>query len=105
MPTTRKIKKGDKVLMAKGKDRGKSGKVLKVIPLAGKVVVEGLNLYKQTVRAKRQGEQSQIVDRPMPVRVENVRLFCSSCNKVTRAGYIDRNGKKERYCKKCKAKL
>lgn len=103
--STLKIKKGDKVMIAKGKDRGKSGKVIKALPEDGKVVVEGLNLYKQTIRAKKQGEQGQIVDRPMPMRVENVMVVCGSCNKTTRVGYELKNDKKLRICKKCKAKL
>ncbi|MDP3953360.1 MAG: 50S ribosomal protein L24 [bacterium] len=100
-----KIKKGDKVLLRKGKDAGKSGKVLRVIPDKYTVVVEGLNILKKNIRAKKQGEKGQIVSVPSPVRVENVSLVCPGCHKPTRIGTRMKGDKKERYCKKCKAKI
>lgn len=105
MPNAKpKIKKGDKVIVTKGKDRGKSGKVLRVMASEAKVVVEGLNLFKKTVRATRQGDKGQIVDTPAPIRIENAKLVCGSCNKPSRIGYRMKRDKKERYCKKCEAK-
>jgi len=100
-----KIKKGDKVTMRKGKDRGKSGKVLRVLTDERRVVVEGLNLHKKNVRPKKQGEKGQIVDTPSAVRVDNVQLVCSGCNKPARIGYRIKGDKKERYCKKCESKI
>ncbi|MFH1694451.1 MAG: 50S ribosomal protein L24 [Patescibacteria group bacterium] len=100
-----KIQKGDKVLLLKGKDRGKSGKVLKVIPEKSRLVVDGLNLLKKTVRAKRGGEKGQLVDMPSPMRIENVQLICPSCNKATRISFRIKGDKKEKYCKKCEAKI
>jgi len=97
------IKKGDKVLIIKGKDRSKSGKVIKIILSEGKVVIDGLNLVKKTVKPKRQGEKGQIITVPSPLRVSNVKLVCQSCTKPARVGYRVTDGKKERYCKKCKA--
>lgn len=98
-----KIKKGDKVSMIKGKDRGKSAKVLKVMPKDGRIVVDGLNLSKKSIRPKKQGEKGQIIEAPSAVKVENVLLVCPSCGKKVRVGYAGEGEKKVRVCKKCKA--
>ncbi len=100
-----KLIKGDKVMIMKGKDRGKAGKVLRALPQTGRVTVEGLNLLKKTVRPRRQGEKGQIVEVPGPMRAENVQLVCSSCNKPTRIGSKIEDTRKKRYCKKCKATI
>lgn len=100
-----KIKKGDKVILLKGKDKGKVGKVVKVVPSEFRVTIEGLNLFKKTVKATRQGEKGQVVDKPFPLKIENVQLVCPSCNKAARVGYRINKDKKERYCKKCGAKI
>lgn len=100
-----RIKKGDKVLIVRGKDRGRSGKVLRVIPDKSRLVVDGLNLLKKTVRPTKQGERGQVVDVPSPLRIENARLVCPSCNKASRVGMRFKSNKKERYCKKCEAKV
>ncbi|HEY4498289.1 MAG TPA: 50S ribosomal protein L24 [Candidatus Paceibacterota bacterium] len=108
------LKKGDKVQIIKGKDRGKSGKIVRALPAwtrgrreAGParsmVVVEGLNLKKKTVRPKKQGETGEIISVPWPVRVENVMLICHSCNRPTRLGYRKTDSGKIRYCRKCQA--
>ena len=98
-----RIKKGDKVLIIKGKDRGKSGKIARALPAKLMVVIEGLNLRKKTVKPKRGGEKGRIVSVAWPMRVENVMLFCDACSKPTRAGYRIEAKKKIRYCKKCEA--
>jgi large subunit ribosomal protein L24 len=98
-----KIRKGDKVLIIKGKDRGKSGKILKVLVKKSKVLIEGLNLIKKSIKAKRQGEKGQIVTVPSPVAIANVQLVCSACGKPARVGWRFAGNRKERYCKKCGA--
>ena len=100
-----KIKKGDKVMMLKGKDVGKSAKVLKVYPAKQRIVVEGLNLIKKNLRPKKQGEKGQVVSIPAAVRIENVQAMCSSCNKPTRVSFVVKGDKTERHCKKCKGKI
>ena len=97
------IKKGDKVLITKGKDRSKSGKVIKIFDEENKIVIDALNLVKKTVKAKKQGEKGQIITVPSPISVSNVKLICQSCNEPTKIGYRFIGEKKERYCKKCKA--
>lgn len=98
-----KIKKGDKVLIIKGKDRGKSGTIARALPAKLTVVVEGLNLRKKTIKPRRSNEKGRIVSIAWPMRVENVMLFCDACNKPRRVGYRMQGGKKIRYCKKCEA--
>lgn len=96
-----KIKKGDKVLILKGKDAGKSGKVIRVLAKDGKVILEGLNLFKRSVRPKRQGQKGQIITVPTPLRVENVVFVCPSCGKSAPLGYRGVGRNKIRFCKKC----
>jgi len=101
-----KIKKGDKVIMMAGKDRGKDGKVLRALPATRKVVVEGLNLIKKHQKPRQQGEKGQLVEIPRAVDASNVRVICPACSKPTRIGYqISKDGKKNRICKKCKQQL
>ncbi|MFA7319208.1 MAG: 50S ribosomal protein L24 [Parcubacteria group bacterium] len=103
-----KIKKNDIVKMLAGKDHGKTGKVVKVYPTDEKVVVEGLNLMKKHMRARREGEQGQRVELPRKVTVSDVMLVCPKCSKATRIGYkVSKNKdvKKARVCKKCKGEI
>jgi large subunit ribosomal protein L24 len=97
-----KIKKGDKVRVLTGKDRGHEGEVMRVLPSAGKVIVDGANVAKKHQRATRSTMQGGIIDKDMPMPVANVALVCPSCGKPTRVGYkIDKDGTKVRACKKC----
>jgi len=101
-----KIKTGDTVLLIAGKDKGKKGKVIKIIPKERKVVVEGLNMRKKHVRARRMGEKGQIVSLPAPLDISNVKLVCPRCLKDTRVGYrLTEDKKKFRICKKCGAEI
>jgi large subunit ribosomal protein L24 len=96
-----KIKKGDTVKIIKGKDVGKQGKILKVIPEDLKVVVEGSNIFKKHVKGDGQDKESAIVDIVKPLPVSNVMLVCQACGKPTRVGFRVSKGKKMRICKKC----
>jgi len=100
-----KIKKGDNVKILKGKDRGKTGKVIKVDKKANRLTVEGVNLFKKHVRPKRQGEKGEIVSVARPLSASNVMLICPSCNRATRIGFRSENEKKTRYCKKCQSAI
>jgi large subunit ribosomal protein L24 len=101
-----KIKKGDNVKIMSGKDRGKTGTVLTAFPEAGKIIVEGLNIFKKRSRAKRQGETGQIVNVSRPMPASKVQLVCANCKQPTRVGYrIEANGHKARICKKCEANI
>ena len=99
------IKKGDTVLIKKGKDTGKSGKVIKVLPKNDKVVIEGLNLVKKIQKAKKAGEKGQMISVPRAIFRANVILVCPNCKRPTRISYTKDNGVKYRICKKCGSKI
>src|SRR5688572_15944581 len=97
-----KIKKGDRVRVLTGKDRGKEGEVMRALPEVGKVIVDGVNIAKRHQRATRATTQGGIIDKDMPIQVANVAVVCSSCGKATRVGYrFDDQGRKVRICRKC----
>ena len=98
-----KIKSGDTVLIQVGKDRGKTGKVLRVFPRVERLIVEGRNIVKKHVRPRRAGEKGQRVEVPAAMPVARVMLVCPSCQKATRVG-LQRTpeGRRERRCKKCR---
>jgi large subunit ribosomal protein L24 len=95
------VKKGDTVVMRRGRDRGKQGAILRVETGSGRVLVEGLNVVKKNMRPKRQGEKGQIIDRPSLVPAANVMLICPSCKKPTKIKRDRSNGKLVRICKEC----
>ena len=96
-----KVKKGDSVLITAGKDKGRTGKIIKAIPKESKILVEGINLKKKHVRPKREGEKGQIVEIPAALDVSNVKIICPKCGKATRVGYKVEKERKFRVCKKC----
>lgn len=99
-----KIKKGDKVKIMLGKDRGKEGKVEYVQASENKVFVGGANIYKRHVRKQGQIEGG-IINIPKPLDVSNVALICPNCNKVTRVGYKKTGNEKMRICRKCEKEI
>ena len=82
-----KIKRGDKVVVITGKDRGKRGEIRKVLPKFNRVVVEGLNIVKKHQRARSQGQQSQIVEREAPLHISNVMLIDPNTDEPTRVTF------------------
>jgi len=100
-----KIKKGDLVKMLSGKDKGKTGKVLRVDVSENKAVIEGLNLVKKHKRPRKEGEKGQRVEIPRSINVSSIALVCPKCGKTTRVGYKKTGDKKFRLCKKCKAEI
>lgn len=98
-----KLKKGDQVKIMSGKDRGKTGAILRSLPDADKVVVDGLNVFKKRARPKKQGEKGQMIMVSRPLPVSKVMLICSVCKEPTRIGSRIEGGVRMRYCKKCKA--
>ena len=96
-----KIRKGDRVRVLAGKDKGKEGTVMRALPEKDKVIVEGVNLAKKHQRPTRVTMQGGIIDKDMPIHVSNVALLCPK-DGPTRAGYkIDASGAKARICRKC----
>lgn len=98
-----KIKKGDTVKIITGKDKGKTGKITRVLKDKEKIVVEGINLRKKHVRPKKQGQKGQIISIAVPFHVSNAMALCASCGKPTRIGSKIAGEKKIRVCKKCGA--
>ena len=100
------IKKGDVVVVLSGKDKGKQGAVLEVMPKESKVVVESVNVVTRHQKARRQGEQSGIVKKEAPIYACKVQRVCPKCNKPTRSAHkVLADGKKVRICKKCGAEI
>ena len=95
-----KIRKGDRVRVLTGNDRGKEGEVMRAIPVEGKVIVDGVNVAKKHQKATRATMQGGIIDKDMPIPVSNVALLCPK-DGPTRVGYKIEAGEKVRICKKC----
>lgn len=116
-----KIKKGDEVLVIKGKDKGKKGKVLRGFPKELKILVEGVNIKKKHQRPRKEGEKGQIIEKIFPFPVSKVKLICPYCKRPTRVGYKIKlvsflenkkslkkeklKRKKIRICKKCQKEI
>ncbi len=97
-----KVKTGDTVLVIAGKDKGKKGKIVRVLPEARRVVVEGVNRVKKHRRPTKKVMQGGIVEEEAPIHASNVMLVCRSCGKPTRVGHkFLTDGRKARVCRKC----
>ncbi|MBE0448378.1 MAG: 50S ribosomal protein L24 [Actinobacteria bacterium] len=100
------IRKGDRVEVIAGKDKGKKGKVLLALPKEERVMVEGITMIKRHVRPTRKVPQGGIQEREAPIHVSNVQVICPSCGQPTRIGYrIAESGKKVRVCRKCEGDI
>ena len=100
-----KLKKGDTVLIISGKDKGKKGKILRVLPNDKKIMVEGVFIMKKHVRPRRQGEKGQRLEIPGYIDASNAKLVCPKCGKAVRTGYKIMEDKKYRICKKCNQEI
>ena len=99
------VKKNDLVQVISGKEKGKTGKILRALPKQYKVIVEKLNMVKKHVRPKKSGEKGQIVSVARAVPASTVSLVCPKCNKPTRIGAMWSGDKKMRSCKRCEAQF
>ena len=99
------IKKNDLVVVLSGKDKGKQGKVLEVMPKEGKVIVEKVNMVSRHTKPRRQGDQGGIIQKEAPMYASKVQRVCPKCDKATRAASKVVDGKKVRVCKKCGAEI
>lgn len=96
-----KIRKGDRVQVLAGKDRGREGVVAVAIPARNKVIVEGLNLSKRHTKPKSAEEPGGIIDKAMPIDVSNVAVISPGDGKPTRVGYkFNDDGTKIRVCRR-----
>lgn len=111
-----KIKINDKVKVLSGKDSGKTGKVIQVFPKEEKVVVEGVNIMKKSLKPNKKSEKGQVIELAGPLHASKVALVCGKCGLETRVGYkiegkdpstraagaAQYRASKKRVCKKCK---
>lgn len=96
------VKKGDKVRVIAGKDKGKEGEILRVVTSSERVVVEKVNMIKKAQRPTQANPQGGITTVEAPIHVSNVMLVCPACKQATRVNSVrDENGKRVRVCKKC----
>ena len=103
------VKKGDSVMIIAGKDKGKSGSVVKVDVENGRVLVEGANIATNYVKPRSAQDKGGIVKKEAPIDASNVMIICPECGKATKAGHrvenVDGKDVKIRFCKKCNASL
>jgi large subunit ribosomal protein L24 len=96
-----KLHIGDQVQVKSGKDKGKKGKVERVLPKLNKVVVAGINMSKRNVKPQSTTKQGGIIDIVKPISVGNISFVCPKCNLPSRIGFVVKNNEKNRFCKKC----
>lgn len=101
------VKKNDYVMIIAGKDKGKQGQILSIDTDNNRAAVEGkgLSVKKKAVKARKASDKGGIIEMPITVDVSNLMPICAACNKPTRVGNEERDGKKVRICKKCGAVL
>ena len=102
---TLKIKKGDTVTVMIGKDKGKTGNVMRVFPLKSMVLVENVNQYKKHIKSKMKGQKSEIVTITKPLHASKVSLLDPKKKKPTRVGYKIVKGEKQRISRMSKEKI
>jgi len=96
------IHKDDLVQVISGRDKGKKGKVLRVVPKESKVIVDKVNVVKRHQKPTQQEKNGGIIDTDLPIKAEKVMVVCPNCKKPTRIGWkVLEDGKKSRICKKC----
>jgi large subunit ribosomal protein L24 len=103
MPARTYIKKNDEVFVLRGKDRGKTGRVLIVLPKDEKIVVEGVQMIKRHTRPNPQRNiKGGIVEKEAAIHISNVAVVCKNCKQHTRIAHKDLgDGRHARVCKKC----
>jgi large subunit ribosomal protein L24 len=107
MQAMSRIRKNDNVIVIAGRDRGKRGRVLSVLPVRGRVVVEGVNFIKRHTRPNpQQNIKGGVIEREASLSVANVQLVCPECTEATRIGKkVLEDGRRVRICRKCEGVL
>jgi len=97
-----KVRKNDTVMVVTGRDRGKTGKVLRVLPLHGRVIVERLNMVKRHTKPRGAASPGGIVEKEAPMDISNVMVLCDRCNAPVRIGFkLAADGSRSRICRRC----
>ena len=101
-----KIKRNDMVQVITGKDKGKQGRVIRVMPEANKALVEKINYVKKAVRKTQKDQQGGVIQKEAPIQISNLMLVCPKCSRPTRVGAtVLKDQTKSRFCKKCQELL
>jgi large subunit ribosomal protein L24 len=96
------VRKSDTVMVISGKDKGKTGEVLSVMPKTGKIIVKGINVVTKHQKPNKANMQGGIIQKEAPVYSSKVMLYCDKCKSVTRISHkLLEDGTKVRVCKKC----
>ena len=99
-----KLKKGDNIIVIAGKDKGRKGKIEKIFPKEGLVLLPGINVFKRHTKSRGEKQPGGIIDIIKPLPISNVALLCPKCGKPTRVGYrVSKDETKSRICRKCQA--
>lgn len=97
-----KIRKNDTVMVITGRERGKTGKVLRVMSETGLVLVERLNIVKRHMKPRGMQAPGGIMEKEAPIRISNVMIMCDRCNAPVRVGRrVLQDGKRARVCRRC----
>ncbi len=100
--THSRIRKNDMVMVVTGRDRGKTGKVMRVVPETGRILVERLNVVKRHSRPRGAASPGGIVEKEAPIAISNVMIFCDRCNAPVRIGSkAAADGARIRICRRC----
>jgi large subunit ribosomal protein L24 len=100
--TASRIRKNDTVMVIKGRDRGKTGKVMRVLRANGRVLIERLNVVKRHSKPRSATSPGGIVEKEAPIPIANVMVFCDRCNAPVRVGVKrDNDGERTRICRRC----
>jgi large subunit ribosomal protein L24 len=100
-----RIKKGDTVLVIQGKEKGKRGKIMRVLAAEERVVVEKVNFIKRHVRPSQKTPQGGVIEREASMHISSVKLICPGCSQAVRVGVRVEGEDKVRYCKKCNVQV
>lgn len=97
-----KVRKNDTVMVIAGRERGKTGKVMRVLPERGRILIERVNLVKRHSKARGPGSPGGIVEKEAPIDISNVMIMCDRCNAPVRAGIkVEGDGARVRVCRRC----
>ncbi len=97
-----KLKKNDNVMVLAGKEKGRSGKIIRIDTKKNRVYIEKINMIKRHIKPRSAQEPGGIIDKEAPVNISNVGLYCPKCKRAVRFSVrISDKGKKIRLCKKC----
>ncbi len=99
-----KLKRNDTVKVLTGRDKGKSGKILQILPHKNCALVEGVNFIKKHIRQTKQDQKGGIIQKESPVKISNLILVCKNCGKPSRVGFkiMSDGASRARMCRKCK---